>query len=207
MRRRGAYVVGRSPVGLGLRVGDADHDGGQRADPQGGWAARAAPRPRMAAPTRAPRPPRPRSSPTAADGGTAGAAGGKVTLGDAGAPPSVAVATGGPSAPMDGATYAVRLRDLEGRVDELKDQIRRSHTRLALLSDTILSGGAAGSRAEVGLRRRDVERLQAGEGRLRHRRHRPVQPSDETGALADQEEHPHLQRLDPRRATTRCRCS
>jgi hypothetical protein len=52
---------------------------------------------------------------------------------------------------MDGATYAVRLRDLEGRVDELKDQIRRSHTRLALLSDTILSGGASGSRAEIGL--------------------------------------------------------
>ena len=41
---------------------------------------------------------------------------------------------------MDGATYSVRLRDLEARVDELKDQIRRSHTRLALLSDTILSG-------------------------------------------------------------------
>ncbi len=50
---------------------------------------------------------------------------------------------------MDGATYSVRLRDLEQRVDELKDQIRRSHTRLALLSDTIISGGAAGSRAEV----------------------------------------------------------
>ncbi len=45
---------------------------------------------------------------------------------------------------MDGATYSVRLRDLEARVDELKDQIRRSHTRLALLSDTILCGGAAG---------------------------------------------------------------
>jgi hypothetical protein len=50
---------------------------------------------------------------------------------------------------VNGATYAVRLRDLEQRVDELKDQIRRSHTRLALLSDTILGGGAAGSRAEV----------------------------------------------------------
>ncbi len=50
---------------------------------------------------------------------------------------------------MDGATYGVRLRDLESRIDELKDQIRRSHTRLALLSDTILSGGAAGSRSEI----------------------------------------------------------
>ncbi len=50
---------------------------------------------------------------------------------------------------LNGATYSVRLRDLEQRVDELKDQIRRSHTRLALLSDTILGGGAAGSRSDV----------------------------------------------------------
>ncbi|WP_169508146.1 hypothetical protein [Polyangium aurulentum] len=55
-----------------------------------------------------------------------------------------------PAAPtMDGQTYAVRLRDLEQRIDELKEQIRRSHTRLSLLSDTILSGGGAGSRANV----------------------------------------------------------
>lgn len=50
---------------------------------------------------------------------------------------------------MDGQTYAVRLRDLEQRIDELKEQIRRSHTRLSLLSDTILSGGGAGSRANI----------------------------------------------------------
>lgn len=50
---------------------------------------------------------------------------------------------------MDGATYAVRLRDLEQRIDELKEQIRRSHTRLSLLSDTILSGGVGGARAEI----------------------------------------------------------
>src|SRR3546814_9061043 len=53
------------------------------------------------------------------------------------------------SQPMDGSTYAVRLRDLEARVDELKEQIRRSHTRLSLLSDTILSGGVGGARAEI----------------------------------------------------------
>ena len=50
---------------------------------------------------------------------------------------------------MDGATYSVRLRDLEERIDELKEQIRRSHTRLSLLSDTILGGGVAGARAEL----------------------------------------------------------
>ena len=53
------------------------------------------------------------------------------------------------STALDGAAYAVRLRDLEQRIDELKEQIRRSHTRLSLLSDTILGGGVAGSRAEI----------------------------------------------------------
>ena len=53
---------------------------------------------------------------------------------------------------MDGSTYVVRLRDLEQHIDELKEQIRRSHTRLSLLSDTILSGGAGGARAEITFR-------------------------------------------------------
>ena len=65
-------------------------------------------------------------------------------------PSAVAVAATPTAAPaMDGPTYAVRLRDLEQRIDELKEQIRRSHTRLSLLSDTILSGGGAGSRASI----------------------------------------------------------
>lgn len=54
-----------------------------------------------------------------------------------------------PSGAMDGETYRIRLRDLEQRVDELKEQIRRSHTRLSLLSDTILSGASGGGRAEI----------------------------------------------------------
>jgi hypothetical protein len=62
---------------------------------------------------------------------------------------SVDMTSKAPDPAMNGATYSVRLRDLEQRVDELKDQIRRSHTRLAMISDTILSGGAAGSRAEI----------------------------------------------------------
>lgn len=50
---------------------------------------------------------------------------------------------------LDGETYRVRLRDLEQRVDELKEQIRRSHTRLSMLSDTILAGASGGGRAEI----------------------------------------------------------
>jgi hypothetical protein len=61
------------------------------------------------------------------------------------AAPAAAEASGS----LDGATYVVRLRDLEQRIDELKEQIRRSHTRLSLLSDTILSGGVGGARAEI----------------------------------------------------------
>src|SRR5690606_28657252 len=53
------------------------------------------------------------------------------------------------AAGMDGQTYAVRLRDLQQRIDQLKEQIRRSHTRLSLLSDTILSGGGSGSRTTI----------------------------------------------------------
>ena len=62
---------------------------------------------------------------------------------------ATAATTTAATAPIDGSTYVVRLRDLEQHIDELKEQIRRSHTRLSLLSDTILSGGAGGARAEI----------------------------------------------------------
>jgi hypothetical protein len=112
--------------------------------------------------------------------------------------PTVAVApavSGAPAAAgaapaMDGATYAVRLRDLEANVDELKDRIRRSHTRLALLSDTILSGGAGGSRAEISLDNemssafRLTKALVVLDGAVQYNR------SDDSGALADQKSIP-----------------
>jgi hypothetical protein len=117
---------------------------------------------------------------------------------DGGATPATtaAPAGSGPAVPipdkpaMDGATYGVRLRDLEARVDELKDQIRRSHTRLALLSDTILSGGAAGSRAEIVFKNemssafRLIQALVVVDGAVQYNR------ADESGALADQKEIP-----------------
>lgn len=108
------------------------------------------------------------------------------TASSAATPPTAPSASAG----MDGATYAVRLRDLEARVDELKDQIRRSHTRLALLSDTILSGGAAGARAEIAYHNemssafRLVKALFVLDGAVQYNR------ADDTGALADQKEIP-----------------
>ena len=131
-------------------------------------------------------------APTTTAAKDAGASMATAASGDGGSTP----VAGGPAVPipekgaMDGATYSVRLRDLEARVDELKDQIRRSHTRLALLSDTILSGGAAGSRAEVLFKNemssafRLTRALFVVDGAVQYNR------ADDTGALADQKEIP-----------------
>ncbi len=92
--------------------------------------------------------------------------------------------------PMDGPTYAVRLRDLEQRIDELKEQIRRSHTRLSLLSDTILSGGGAGSRGtirftnELSSAFRVTRALFVLDGAVQYNK------TDQSGALAEQTEIP-----------------
>jgi hypothetical protein len=91
---------------------------------------------------------------------------------------------------MDGPTYAVRLRDLEQKIDELKEQIRRSHTRLSLLSDTILSGGGAGSRATIKFNNelssafRVTRALFVLDGAVQYNK------TDQSGALADQAEIP-----------------
>jgi hypothetical protein len=136
----------------------------------------------------------PATTGTAAAASVTPASAGSQTPAPAGS--AAAPAGSGPAVPipekpaMDGATYSVRLRDLEARVDELKDQIRRSHTRLALLSDTILSGGASGSRAEVTFKNemssafRLTRALFVVDGAVQYNR------QDETGALADQKEIP-----------------
>lgn len=87
---------------------------------------------------------------------------------------------------MDGETYQVRLRDLEQRVDELKEQIRRSHTRLSMLSDTILSGVSGGGRAEIQFNNKFsgawhvVEAIFVLDGAVQYKK------SDDTGVLAKQ---------------------
>ena len=113
------------------------------------------------------------------------------TAAPAAAGPTLAAATR-PATPggMDGATYAVRLKDLEQRIDELKEQIRRSHTRLSLLTDTILSGGLAGSRSELQFQNdmssafKLVRALFVLDGAVQYNK------SDDTGALAEQKEIP-----------------
>lgn len=91
---------------------------------------------------------------------------------------------------IDGATYRVRLRDLEQKVAELKEQVRRSHSRLALLSDTILSGTDGGARAEIefvndlGGAWRIVEAVFILDGAVQYKR------TDQTGSLSDQKTIP-----------------
>ncbi len=107
-------------------------------------------------------------------------------------PPIPGTATAATTAPaaMDGQTYAVRLRDLERKIDELKEQIRRSHTRLSLLSDTILSGGGSGSRAIIKFKNdlsdafRITRALFVLDGAVQYNK------TDQSGALSEQEEIP-----------------
>jgi hypothetical protein len=82
------------------------------------------------------------------------------TTGAAAAPAAPFGAAGAPAAapsdnvavkeePIDSGTYGVRLRDLEQRINELKEQIFRSKARLSLLAETVLQGVVAGSQARI----------------------------------------------------------
>ena len=73
------------------------------------------------------------------------AAGEAADVGTEGAASTQAVRDDG----MDAGTYAVRLRDLEQRINELKEQIFRSKARLSLLAETVLQGVVAGAQAIV----------------------------------------------------------
>lgn len=94
------------------------------------------------------------------------------------------------TAQVDGSTYVVRMRDLAQRIDELKEQIRRSHTRLSLLSETILSGGVGGARAEISFSNemstafRLTRALFVLDGAVQYNK------QDDTGALAEQKTIP-----------------
>lgn len=129
----------------------------------------------------------PPAGPSAVGGPKPGASGAP-----AAGPPGIAGPPGAPGAApaMDGPTYAVRLRDLEQRIDDLKEQIRRSHTRLSLLSDTILSGGGAGSRASIKFNNelssafRVTRVLVVLDGAVQYNK------TDQSGALSEQAEIP-----------------
>jgi hypothetical protein len=66
-----------------------------------------------------------------------------------GATPAAETSAAPEETEMDAGTYAVRLRDLEQRINELKEQIFRSKARLSLLAETVLQGVVAGAQAVI----------------------------------------------------------
>jgi hypothetical protein len=127
------------------------------------------------------------TTPAAAITGTAGAAAPAAPFGAAGsAAPDANVAV--KEEAIDSGTYGVRLRDLEQRINELKEQIFRSKARLSLLAETVLQGVVAGSQARIvhenkmGNSYRLVKVVYALDGA-------PIfNKADEEGALGDQNE-------------------
>jgi hypothetical protein len=124
------------------------------------------------------------STPAAA---TTGAAGGAAPFGAEAAPAADANVAVKEEA-VDSGTYGVRLRDLEQRINELKEQIFRSKARLSLLAETVLQGVVAGSQARIvhenkmGNSYRLVKVVYALDGA-------PIfNKADEEGALGDQNE-------------------
>jgi len=87
------------------------------------------------------------------EGETAGEIGGVPTGGtvseEAAGAEGTTTTSASPEQPMDAGTYAVRLRDLEQRINELKEQIFRSKARLSLLAETVLQGVVAGAQAII----------------------------------------------------------
>ena len=101
------------------------------------------PAPATPAPTPAAKP----APAPAAQGGAPGAAPAPAAT-PLGSPAPAPVAAASNSSPAAG-TYTVRLRDLERKVNELKEQIFRSKARLNLLRETVLRGVVAGSRSLI----------------------------------------------------------
>jgi hypothetical protein len=122
------------------------------------------------------------------DAATSGDAPATPATGDAAAATGDASTTGAPSEEMDAGTYAVRLRDLEQRIDALKEQIFRSKARLSLLAETVLGGVVAGAQAVIihenrmSSSYRLVKAVYALDGA------RLFSKADEEGSLGDQQE-------------------
>jgi hypothetical protein len=134
--KSGAVVWGALPLSLLLGAWAARAETPPTTDPGAGSAAPAAgsaPAPDQSSPSSRPS--------GGATPGTAASPGPGVSGSPAATPVS-----GSPSA---GGSYTVRLRDLEHRVNELKEQIFRSKARLNLLKETVLHGVIAGARSTI----------------------------------------------------------
>lgn len=61
----------------------------------------------------------------------------------------VAAPVGDDAGAVTGEQYVVRLRNLEQRINELKEEIFRSKARLSLLAESVLQNAVGGSRAQI----------------------------------------------------------
>jgi hypothetical protein len=64
-------------------------------------------------------------------------------------PPTSPLSTAEAQQQQQAGAYNVKLRDLERKVDELKEQVFRSKARLNLLKETVLHGVIAGARSAI----------------------------------------------------------
>jgi hypothetical protein len=71
---------------------------------------------------------------------------------EGGAETAPAADASGQAAEGDKGSYSVRLKDLEDRVNRLKEQIFRSKARLSLLAETVLDRKIAGAKAVITFR-------------------------------------------------------
>lgn len=140
----GALTLGRSLVAQPVAAGPAPS--AEKAPPKA-----AAPKPATtaAAAGTAQSAPQPAAKSPESKPKPAPAAPPRATPGPAKAAPAPAGTASGPLGKTVEETHILKLRDLESRIDELKEQIRRSHARLSLLSETLLSGGLGGARADL----------------------------------------------------------
>ena len=119
--------------------------------------------------------------------GTTAQGDGTATGSTVGAPPP-STSSDGTGDGMDAGTYAVRLRDLEQRINALKEQIFASKARLSLLAETVLQGVVAGAQAVIVHENRMsssyrlVKAVYALDGA------RIFSKADEEGSLGDQQE-------------------
>ncbi len=102
--------------------------------------------------------------------------------------PPPAPSTADADADMDAGTYAVRLRDLEQRINALKEQIFRSKARLSLLAETVLSGVVAGAEAVIVHENRMSSSYRLVKAAYALDGARIFSKADEEGALGDQTE-------------------
>ncbi len=71
------------------------------------------------------------------------------TAADKPAEASMGAPADGPATSVDDSDYAVKLRGLEERVNDLKERIFRSKARLILLKETVLNGVISGAKAVI----------------------------------------------------------